>query len=315
MDPRLLTAAVFVLSFATISSAGHGPALPPPFAVQQPSALVFSARSELVVLHVTVKDKQGAYVRGLTSEAFTVLEDRQPQKIELFASQDAPVDVGLLVDSSGSMLPNRDRVAAAAGTFAETSNPQDEIFALAFNEWVRAALPPYAPFTSDAKTLRTALSAAIAAQGRTALYDAILAGLDYLTQGMEPRKVLVVVSDGGDNASTATFDEVLRKTQASNTVIYTIALADPVDRDANPGRLKRLAEATGGQAFEPREISAVADVLREIARDIRHTYTIGYIPANSARDGHFRRIRVRVTAPDHRGLSVRTRQGYVVEER
>lgn len=313
MDLRLLSITAFVLSVATVSQAGHGPAVSP--LVQEPPPLVFSARSELVVLHVTVKDKQGSYVSGLTSEAFTVLEDGQRQHIEFFASQDAPVDVGLLIDSSGSMRPNRERVVAAAGTFAETSNPQDEIFALVFNEWVRPALPARVPFTSDAETLRQALSTAISAQGRTALYDAILAGLEYLKKGSEPRKVLVVVSDGGDNASAATFEQVLRKTQVSNTVIYTIALADPLEHEANPKRLRQLAHATGGQAFEPRKITQVTDVLRQIARDIRSTYTVGYTPAQTERDGHFRRVRVLVAAPGRRGFSVRTRQGYVVEER
>jgi VWFA-related protein len=283
--------------------------------VQAPAQPVFSARSELVVLHVMVKDRKGAYVSGLGPEAFTVFEDGQPQLIQFFATQDAPVTVGLLVDSSGSMLPLRDRVIAAAGLFADTSNPEDEIFALAFNEDVRAALPREAPFTGDADTLRTALARTISARGRTALYDAMLAGLKYVATGGHLRKVLVVISDGGDNASTTTLEQVLQQIRIANTVIYGIALIDPVDRDANPRRLKQFADTSGGEAFQPRDVAQIGDVFEHIARDIRNTYTIGYVPDDVTRDGRFRRIRVAVNLPGRPALSVRTRQGYVMGER
>jgi Ca-activated chloride channel family protein len=221
--------------------------------------------------------------------------------------------VGLVVDSSGSMLDARDRVAAAAAAFVETSNPQDDVFALAFNEHVRSALPPEAPFTSDAAMMRGALIRALSTWGRTALYDAILAGLEYVEQGRHQRKALVLVSDGGDNASTATCGDVLRRMQMSNTVIYTVAFVDPGQRDVNPGRLRRIAAMTGGEAFQPRRMGDVAGVMSHIARDIRQAYTIGYIPANGTpRDGRIRPVRVLVKAPGYRGLSVRTRQGYVL---
>jgi VWFA-related protein len=206
-------------------------------------------------------------------------------------------------------------VIAAAGTFAETSNPDDEIFALVFSDDVRAALAPEAPFTSDSATLRSALTSAISTRGRTALYDAILEGLEYLDKGQHPRKVLVVLSDGGDNASQATLDEVLRQTQTSNTVLYTIALIDPVDREASPRRLKQLAEASGGEAFQPDNFSQISDVLQRVARDIRNSYTIGYVPTEGDGGGRFRRIRVAVNVPQLGGLSVRTRQGYVMGDR
>ena len=137
----------------------------------------FSTGTDLVVLHVTVKDRQGQYVTGLTKEAFTVIESTQPQPISVFTSEDAPVTAGLILDNSGSMQPNRDRVIAAATAFAESSHPQDQMFALAFDEEVRPALPPSAPFTSDIPTLRDALIRTLSTRGRTALYDAIGAGL------------------------------------------------------------------------------------------------------------------------------------------
>lgn len=235
--------------------------------------------------------------------------------IQFFATEDAPATVGLLVDSSGSMLEARDQVAAAAAAFVETSNPQDDIFALAFNERVRAALPPEAPFTSDAAMMRAALTKALSTWGRTALYDAVVAGLEYVEKGRHQRKALLVVSDGGDNASAATFDNVVRRMQMSNTVIYTIAFVDPLQRDVNPGRLWRIAGLSGGEAFQPRRVGDVAGVLSHIARDIRHAYTIGYIPANgTTHDGRVRPVRVLVKAPGYRGLSVRTRQGYVRDQ-
>jgi Ca-activated chloride channel homolog len=272
---------------------------------------VFSTESDLVVVHATIKDGGGAYVTGLTPDAFAILEDGRPQNAQLFSGEDAPVTVGLLIDSSGSMQANRDRVIAAATAFAEASHPNDELFALAFNDSVSAALPPTGPFTQDVAVLQRALTNTIRAYGRTALFDGITAGLDYLGRGRHERRVLVIVSDGGDNASHATFQEVVTKTQASNAVIYTVALVDPVERDANPGLLRRIAQATGGETFTPRNADDVFDVLQHIARDIRHTYTLGYVSTNDARDGAFRQIRVIVQSPDRRRLVVRTRTGYL----
>jgi Ca-activated chloride channel homolog len=274
----------------------------------------FSANSELVVLQVSVTDKRGAYVEGLTQERFGVVEDGKAQEVRFFADADTPVTVGLLVDSSGSMLANRPLVIAGAASFAMASHPLDEIFALAFNENVRPALPSTMPFTSDSAVLREALESAIAARGRTALYDAISAGVDYLARGTRQRKVLVVLSDGADNASRATRDAAVRKAQASNAAIYTIALVDPAARDANPRLLRELAQESGGESFRPDDPGAIAAAFERIARDIRHTYTLGYTPSNTAHDGAFRRVRVVVTAPPGKSLIVRSRAGYVAGE-
>lgn len=283
-------------------------------AQQVPPGPLFSAHSDLVVLNVAVTDRDG-YVTGLDRSAFTVTEDGQPQTIELFSSGDTPVTAGLVVDNSGSMGPSRTMVSVAAGSFAATSNAEDEIFALVFNEYVRAVLPPEHPFTDSPVVLRDALAAAITANGRTAMYDAIAAGLRYLSQGGHARKVLVLVSDGGDNESRTTFDEVRQMTESSNTLIYAVALPDPHDTDARPGELKRLASATGGQAFFPKQTSDIDTVLKRVAKDIRSMYTIGYTPTNAGPNGHFRRVRVTAAAPDHRDLRVRTREGYVVGTR
>lgn len=271
---------------------------------------VFSSRAELVVVHVTVTDRRGGYVTGLSRDAFRIVEDDTPQHIDLFTGEDSPVTVGLLMDSSGSMRDGRERVIAAATAFAAAINHKDEIFALAFNDHVRAVLPASTPFTNNAQTFRVALAGAMVTQGRTAMYDAISNGLTYLTKGAHPRRVLVLLGDGGDNASTATFDQILREAQASNAAIYTVGLIDPLEREANPRRLKRLAQATGGQSFFPRHVNEVGEVLRAIARDVRHGYTLGYVSSNVARDGSFRRLRVTVADPARRSLVVRARDGY-----
>jgi Ca-activated chloride channel homolog len=290
---------------------GMAAMLLPPSVTLQGQEPVFTAVSELVVLHVTVKDKSGAYVSGLPQEAFSVIEDGRPQTVRAFTDTETPVTLGLLVDSSASMHPNRRVVIAAASSFAEANSPLDEIFALAFNEDVRPALPPAAPFTSDSSVLRAALERSVSARGRTALYDAILAGITYLSRGTRERRVLVVLSDGGDNASQATQEASVRNALASNAVIYAIALVAPGVDDANPTLLKELAQASGGVSFRPNAPRGIAEALGQIARDIRHTYTIGYTSTNTARDGAFRRVRVVVTAPPGRPLVVRSRAGYM----
>jgi VWFA-related protein len=306
MRGRWLISPLVLLAVMTVS--GQDAGRPAQSALEQ--APVFSSVAELVVVHVTVTDRRGAYVTGLSRDAFRVVEDGTPQRIDLFTGEDSPATVGLIIDSSGSMRQGRERVIAAATAFAEGSQPSDEIFGLAFNEHVRAALPPSTPFTNDPRVFRVALSAALGAQGRTAMYDAIRTGLTYVARGSHPRRVLVLIGDGGDNASTATFDQVLKEAQASNAAIYTVGIIDPLEREADPGLLRRLAQATGGKSYFPRHVNEVEDVLREIARDIRHSYTLAYVSSNSARDGGFRRIRVTVIDPSRRSLVVRARDGY-----
>jgi len=269
----------------------------------------FRSGTDLVVLHVAVRDRRGAFLEHLPKSAFSVLEDGRPQHIETFTTQDVPVTVGLVVDASVSMWAVRDRVIAAVETFAATSHPDDELFALAFNEHVTAALPESAPFTSDPAVLKNALSAAVNARGKTALYDAVSNGLDYLDKGSRERKVLVLISDGGDNASRTSFQDVLQRTQTSNVVIYAVALPDPADPDANPKILRELARTSGGQMIQPSDARDVSRSLTQIALDIRHVYTVGYAPARAA-DDSYRRITVNVAPPDRQRVTVRTRAGY-----
>ncbi|MSO56311.1 MAG: VWA domain-containing protein [Acidobacteria bacterium] len=280
----------------------------------------FSSESELVVLHVAVRDKKGGYVAGLGQEAFRVSENRRPQAISFFNDQDAPVTVGLLIDSSGSMSPNRDMVVAASMAFSKAMNQQDECFVLGFNEELHMPLPPDKPFTHHEPTLRVALIQAIKAQGQTAIYNAVNAGLGYVSKGNFERQVLIVVSDGGDNASSVTRLQVLANAQGSNAVIYTIALVDPMDTDADPGFLSQLSEMTGGVAFRPKNIGEVAEVFQRVARDIRNMYTVGYVPSaatlgKAAKPGkreELRRVAVDVRSPNGQKLAVRTRRAYLI---
>jgi VWFA-related protein len=284
---------------------------------QEPEPVpTFSSESQLVVLHVAVRDGKG-YVGGLGQESFRVLDERRPQDIRFFNSQDAPVTVGLLIDSSASMSTNRDMVIAASLGFSKAMNPQDEFFVLGFNENIHTPLPASNPFTHHEPTLRVALVQAIQARGQTAIYNAVNSGLDYVRKGGHQRQVLIVVSDGGDNASATTRAQVLANAQASNAVIYTIALVDPLDTDADPGFLSQLSEATGGVAFRPKKIQAIDEALQLIARDIRSMYTIGYVPSETGprngRADELRRVTVDVRSPAGKKLDVRTRRGYLAD--
>ncbi len=270
----------------------------------------FLGSADLVVLHVNVTDRSGRAVLNLPQSAFTVIEDGQPESISFFSSEDVPVTVGLVVDGSISMWTVRDRVIAAVGEFAKTSHAGDETFALAFNENVRAALPASAPFTSDGDVLTRGLESVMATRGRTALLDAIADGLTYVRRGTTPRKVLILISDGGDNASHKTMADVRRAVESSDAVIYAVALIDPEDRDANTRLLHMVADESGGQVFTPRDAGEVTALLERIAGDIRRSYTVGYAPTR-APDGTYRHIQVRVAAQDKGRLTVRTRDGYL----
>jgi len=192
----------------------------------------------------------------------------------------------------------------------QASNREDEMFVVNFNEKVSLGLPGTIRFTDNTAELETAIAKAPAG-GQTALYDAIARALEESKAGKRDRKVLIVVSDGGDNASARSFTKVMKLAAQSNAVIYTVGIFDEEDPDRNPGILKRLAQATGGEAFFPKQLSAVVAICAMIARDIRHQYTIGYAPSNPTRDGSYRSIRVVARAKGRDRLLVRTRTGYI----
>ena len=275
----------------------------------QPRA-AFTSRADLVVLRVSVVDRHAGFVGGLPREAFAVQEDGRTQPIQFFEHEDTPVTVGLVIDSSGSMQNRRDSVIAAGVAFAGSCHPADELFTLNFNEHVWPGLPPGQSFTTDHDELRRALDRSTA-RGQTALFDAIAMGLQRLDEGHRTRKVLVVVSDGGDNASHTRFDQVLDAALRKDVVIYSIGIYEPHDPDARPGLLRQLADATGGEAFFPRELGEVTPLLERIARDIRSSYALGYVPTAAADGNRRRRVRVDVHPPNGRKLTVRARSEYI----
>jgi VWFA-related protein len=268
----------------------------------------------LVVLQATVTDRQGSVVTNLGERDFQVYENGVPQHIQLFKNEDIPVAVGLVIDHSASMSPKLAEVTAAARAFVRSSNREDEVFVVNFNEIASLGLPPSVRFTDSTADLERAIMAS-PTRGQTALYDAIGKALEQLQTGSRDKKVLIVVSDGGDNASKLGLDQVMKLAEESSAVIYTVGLFDEQDPDRNPGVLKRVARATGGEAFLPGELGEVVAICERIARDIRHQYTFGYAPSNPARDGSYRAIRVLARSNGPGKLSVRTRKGYIAGQK
>ena len=294
----------------TLAAATIGTAVPAaaPQLSEQP---VFKAQSELVVLHVSVRDRRGRYVTGLTADAFTVIDAGQAQKLEMFSADEVPASIAFLIDNSNSMMPNRERVIAASVAAAASSHPDDEISVLTFNEAVTNAFGPVLIKDIPEGALRAAMDRAIVARGMTAIYDAIQAGLARVAAGAHTRQVLILVSDGEDNASHTTRDEILAEVRQSDATIYTVTLVDPLLRGGNPGLMRRLARETGGESFHPRDANEIATTFERIARDIRSAYTLAYAPTHKGEPEDRRRsVRVYVHSPDGRALSVRTREGY-----
>lgn len=271
-----------------------------------------SVTTELVVIPVSVIDANGNFVSGLQMENFRVLEDGRRQEITLFADENNPVTVGLLVDRSRSMGPKLPAVAEAVFAFAHSSNPHDEMFIVDFSDNVSVERIAGKEFANDPKELEKAV-ASVTASGQTALYDAIAQGLDRLRQGDKDKKALVIVSDGGDNVSTHRFSDVLYLARKSQAVIYAIGLVGESGQEEDPAVLRKLCRETGGIAFFPRPQESVAEVSKKIARDLREQYTLGYAPQENDHRDKYRKLVVHVSAPGRGKLRVRTRAGYSPE--
>jgi Ca-activated chloride channel family protein len=311
-----------VLSFFAALSGAEGPTFrpfglgpsnrsafqPASFSSAQDPPSFRSGSSELVVLPVVVSDKQGRYVADLDRDRFAVFDNGRRVPIEIFSNKDTPVTIGLIIDASGSMGVKLTEVVMASLAFARSSNPEDELFVVRFNDDVQHVIRDR-PFllADDIGSLNIALRS-MRPDGRTALYDAIVEGLEHLARGSRARKVLVVVSDGGDNASAATLDQVMDRARESNATIYTLGIFGPEDLDRNPGVLKSIARATGGERFLPRSAAEMLQTCERIAREIRSGYTIGYVPPD--RDGSYHRVRVVVQPSPAQKVTVRTRPGY-----
>ena len=268
-----------------------------------------SVNVRLVVLPVTVMDRRGEFVPGLSEQNFQIIDDGRPQPISLFERGDVPVTVGLVVDNSGSMGPKRPGVVAASLAFVHSSSPGDQMFVVNISGRVSLGLPASMPFTNDPSLLREALVKQ-PPHGNTALYDGVAEGLEHLQVGTGDRKALIVVTDGGDNASRITLPRLVELAERANAAIYTIGILDQTYSDENPAVLRQLAKATGGQAYFPSSAAQVADVAEQIARTLREQYTLGYVPPEAGARASYHPIRVNVRAAGEGKLRVRTRAGY-----
>ena len=274
---------------------------------------VISVHTELVTVPVIVTDARGHHVSGLAREDFRVFEDGRPRPIAVFARGDAPVLLGLVVDRSQSMRGKGPALRAAVSALLQASRPDDELFAVGFADNVSFALAGSRPFTHDVGELETAVFA-MPAGGRTALYDGVAEALQHLQLGPAARRVLVVVSDGGDNASAETYRRVLALARQSDAVIYAIGMmgTPPAQEEEDAGLLERLCRDTGGVAYLPRSDEDIVAASTSVARDIREQYTLGFEPGPRHDARVFRRIEVTVSAAGHGRLHVRTRSGYLV---
>ncbi|MFL6465170.1 MAG: VWA domain-containing protein [Bryobacteraceae bacterium] len=281
-----------------------------PGAVDQPYR--FSTSVQMVVLQATVRTAKGGFVNGLRQGHFQVFENDQPQTVGLFRHHDSAVAIGLIVDNSGNMRRKHAAVLAAAKAFAKNSNAQDQLFVVNFNEQVKLGLPPTQLSSADSRQLERALPATTGS-GKTALYDALELGMKHVQELKQDKKALILISDGGDNASTHTAEQVIADATNSDVVIYTIGLFGKYEDETNPAFLKQLADVTGGEAFRPARPGQAANNCKRIAQTIRNVYTIGYTPTNGELDGKFRAIQVKVKSPRRGTLLARTRAGYIAQ--
>ena len=264
---------------------------------QDPNAYKLSTNVDLVLLDVSVKDTSGGFVSGLTKEQFKIFENGKPQEMRYFEAGDIPVSLGLVVDNSGSMRAKRPDVVTAALSFVTASNPKDQLFVVNFNDRPRLGLPADMVFTDDRVKLRDALLRNPTV-GRTAMNDGLKMGLEHLKAGKYYKKALILISDGGDNASELTNSELCRLVQEYQATIYTIGIYDEDDRDKNPGVLKKIAALTGGECFLPEKLTDLVGVCNRIAKDIRNRYSLGYVPSDNTFDGKPRTLKVIASAPD-----------------
>lgn len=278
------------------------------------SDFIIHTASELVVLNVAVQGVHGTNVRGLRAGNFKVYEDGHPQAIKQFAAEDRPVTVGILLDASGSMRTKQAEAVTAALAFVHSSNPDDEVFVVAFNDHAFLGLPSNTPFSHNTNELRAALMGR-KPEGKTALYDALVLAADHLLKGKWENKALLLISDGGDNNSAHTIAEAIQAVQNSWATVYAVALYDPDEPGHNLGVLHRLSKMSGGEDFAPQELAEIRPLCVRIAADLRASYTVAYTPPHPEEHTASRKIKVVATSPDRGKVVVRTRAGYILADR
>lgn len=273
----------------------------------QEEGALFRSDTRLVVLHATVLDKSGKLVTNLPEKAFQVIENGVAQKLKTFRREDVPVSMGIIVDNSGSMRDKRLKVEAAAIGLVKASHPQDEVFIVNFND--EAFLDR--DFTNSIKDLEEGLTK-IDSRGGTAMRDAVRMSIDHMKEkAKRDKKVLLVITDGNDNSSMISLENLVKAAQESEILLYGIGLLgeeDGRDRKRAKRALDALTEATGGAVYYPKDVSEVEKMALQVAHDIRNQYILAYSPINQNLDGSFRQIKV--TAQGSNRPVVRTRTGY-----
>jgi Ca-activated chloride channel homolog len=268
--------------------------------------------TDLITFTVTVTDSYGRFVSGLGKNAFTVLDDKKSQEITFFSDDDSPVSVGVIFDVSGSMSGDKVRRARdALSKFVQTSHNSDEYFLIGFNSRAQLLMDK----TRDGNAVLDKMTF-IQTRGNTALYDACYLGVEKVQRGAHPKRALLLISDGQDNNSRYTFNELRRLLKESDVVLYGIGILGGGDAGSSLGMegqgiLDELAGVSGGKAFFPRSPPEMDDIFEQIALELRHQYSIGYRPTNFSNDGKWHKVKVKVTPP--RGLPrlfVRSKEGY-----
>ncbi|MEK7405883.1 MAG: VWA domain-containing protein [Acidobacteriota bacterium] len=255
--------------------------------------------TELVLIPVTVTDPLNRFVTGLDREHFKLFEDKVEQKISHFASEDAPLSVGFVFDCSGSMGSKLQKSREAVGQFLKTSNPEDEFFLVLFNERPEMVLG----FTRESEEVQNRLTFT-QSRGRTALLDAVYLALHEMKKGRNPRKAVLIISDGGDNSSRYTESEIKNLVREADVQIYGIGIFEPVaargrtaEELSGPSLLSEMAEQTGGRAFPVENLNDLPDIAAKIGIELRNQYVLGYSPSNRLKDGKYRRVQVRLVQP------------------
>jgi VWFA-related protein len=305
-NPRLFLPAGLLVAMGMAVLNGQQPKPADP----QGTVPTFISDTRRVVCPTVVVDKAGKLVTTLKQDAFTIFENDVKQDILFFKREDVPVSMGLIIDNSGSMRTKRASVEAAALALVKDSNPDDEVFIVNFNDDAYIDNPEGKDFLTNVEDMKLALTR-IDSRGGTAMRSAIDKSIQWLKKAHKDKKVLVVVTDGVDNASDISLEDLVRDARQSGVLIYSVGLlAEEEKRSASSAKrqLNALAEASGGLAFYPKDLAEVDPIAHEVARDIRSQYTIVYKSLNEALDGSYRKIKVVVKAPGN--PTPRTRSGY-----
>jgi VWFA-related protein len=259
-------------------------------------------QSTLVLIPVTVTDPLNRFVTGLDRENFRLFEDKNEQKLTHFASEDAPLSIGLVFDISGSMGSKLDKSRQAVSQFFKTANPEDEFFLVEFNDRPELLVD----FTTHLEEIQNRLTFT-QSRGRTALLDAVYMALNTMKKARNPRKALLIISDGGDNSSRYTESEVKSRVREADVQIYAIGIFEPIasrgrtpEEMSGPSLLSEIAEQTGGRHFPVDNLNELPDVAAKIGVELRNQYILGYTPSNLERDGKYRKVQVKLVQP--RGL-------------